>query len=405
MSFIANNPIMAAEATSPPPLPKKGTRGLFPKEDGWYDYDEMGNVTRIATSAELKKISENSELVVEETVNSGVAKSYVLKQGEIVIASIDIPLDMVVSGGAVETYTNDNLPPTVENPGTYIVLTIANSTSDKLYININDLVAINEIADDLVTDDSNKVLSAKQGKILNDTKVDKVDGKDLSANDFTDELKSKLENIDENATEYVHPETHPADMITGLSDVATSGSYNDLTDTPESIYLVDEEGTLYLPEGDYRPAIKGDKGDSVHIRYSEYSDGTDFTTTWSKRQGYLGVYIGQSAPTEKEAYQWVLFREDMKPVSTIPSTLETNTSYNFGEVTELNLSFPTDAIDGDIIYITFTSGETATNLIIDTTNTSDFELIPEVNSGYEICAKFNGVLWILSDFEYTYTTA
>ena len=95
----------------------------------------------------------------------------------------------------------------------------------------------------------------------------------------------------------------------------------------------------------------------------------------------------------------------MKPVSTIPSTLETNTSYNFGEVTELNLSFPTDAVDGDIIYITFTSGGTATNLIIDTTNTSDFELIPEVNSGYEICGKFNGVLWILSDFEYTYTTA
>jgi hypothetical protein len=61
MSFIANNPILAAEATSPPPLPKKGTRGLFPKEDGWYDYDEMGNVTRVATSAELKKISENIE--------------------------------------------------------------------------------------------------------------------------------------------------------------------------------------------------------------------------------------------------------------------------------------------------------------------------------------------------------
>lgn len=86
----------------------------------------------------------------------------------------------------------------------------------------------------------NAPLSAKQGKILNDTKVNKVDGKDLSTNDFTDELKSKLENIDENATEYVHPETHPADMITGLADVAQSGSYNDLTDTPE-IPVVDTQ--------------------------------------------------------------------------------------------------------------------------------------------------------------------
>ena len=31
---------------------------------------------------------------------------------------------------------------------------------------------------------------------------------------------------------YIHPATHPASMITGLSTVATSGSYNDLTDKP-----------------------------------------------------------------------------------------------------------------------------------------------------------------------------
>ena len=33
-------------------------------------------------------------------------------------------------------------------------------------------------------------------------------------------------------TVYTHPDTHPASMITGLADVATSGSYNDLTDKP-----------------------------------------------------------------------------------------------------------------------------------------------------------------------------
>ena len=31
---------------------------------------------------------------------------------------------------------------------------------------------------------------------------------------------------------YTHPDTHPASMITGLSTVATSGSYNDLTNRP-----------------------------------------------------------------------------------------------------------------------------------------------------------------------------
>lgn len=33
-------------------------------------------------------------------------------------------------------------------------------------------------------------------------------------------------------TVYTHPSTHPASMITGLATVATTGSYNDLTDTP-----------------------------------------------------------------------------------------------------------------------------------------------------------------------------
>lgn len=63
-------------------------------------------------------------------------------------------------------------------------------------------------------------------------KVDKVDGKGLSTNDYTTAEKNKLAGIAEGANKYTHPDTHPASMITGLSKVATSGSYNDLTDKP-----------------------------------------------------------------------------------------------------------------------------------------------------------------------------
>ena len=45
-----------------------------------------------------------------------------------------------------------------------------------------------------------------------------------------------LSNVPANAkftdTVYIHPSTHPASMITGLSTVATSGSYNDLSNKP-----------------------------------------------------------------------------------------------------------------------------------------------------------------------------
>lgn len=44
--------------------------------------------------------------------------------------------------------------------------------------------------------------------------------------------KAKLNSIAANANNYTHPSTHPASMITGLAGIATSGSYNDLTDKP-----------------------------------------------------------------------------------------------------------------------------------------------------------------------------
>lgn len=51
--------------------------------------------------------------------------------------------------------------------------------------------------------------------------------------------KSKLDSIANYANNYVHPASHPASMITELAAVATSGSYNDLSDSP-AIPVVDD---------------------------------------------------------------------------------------------------------------------------------------------------------------------
>ena len=51
--------------------------------------------------------------------------------------------------------------------------------------------------------------------------------------------KSKLDSIAASANNYIHPASHPASMITGLAAVATSGSYNDLSDSP-AIPVVDD---------------------------------------------------------------------------------------------------------------------------------------------------------------------
>ena len=48
-------------------------------------------------------------------------------------------------------------------------------------------------------------------------KVDKVSGKGLSTNDFTNVYKNKLDGIEEGANKYIHPDTHLASMIVETS--------------------------------------------------------------------------------------------------------------------------------------------------------------------------------------------
>ena len=77
-------------------------------------------------------------------------------------------------------------------------------SSAKSYADDN-FIKQTSIADNLSTNSSDKVLSAKQGKAVKDTKVDKVTGKGLSSNDYTTVEKNKLATIAEGANKYVHP--------------------------------------------------------------------------------------------------------------------------------------------------------------------------------------------------------
>lgn len=95
-----------------------------------------------------------------------------------------------------------------------------------------------------------------------------------------------------------------------------------------------------------------------------------------------------------------------QPITTLPDILESNKEYIIGGFLDgVFISFPSIANKGDVIYITFYAESTdgLPNLVIDTTNTSDIELIPEQSAGYEIFAKYNGEIWIVDYSEYTRT--
>lgn len=111
--------------------------------------DNIGDITTFTevgatVSAAIKKLAADiktaqgaGEVTVStETTTEGMSKSYTFTQNGKQITVIDIPKDMVVSSG--EVVKN----PAGQAPGTYICLTLANATQDKIYINVAGLVDI-----------------------------------------------------------------------------------------------------------------------------------------------------------------------------------------------------------------------------------------------------------------------
>lgn len=71
-------------------------------------------------------------------------------------------------------------------------------------------------------------------------KVDKVDGKGLSTEDYTTAEKNKLAGIEAGANKYIHPATHPVGMITGLGTAATKNTGTSSGDVP----VIESRGKL-----------------------------------------------------------------------------------------------------------------------------------------------------------------
>ena len=109
----------------------------------------VGTIANLTTTEKSNLVAAINELVkkvaniqatgvvtMTESTPEGYAKAYTIKQGETTVGTINIPKDMVVESGALV------VNPEGEDEGTYIELTLANATNDKIYINVKDLIDI-----------------------------------------------------------------------------------------------------------------------------------------------------------------------------------------------------------------------------------------------------------------------
>lgn len=95
----------------------------------------VGAINEVKSAVDAAKEAD-TVTIDTTTTTEGMAKSYTIKQGKTTVGTIDIPKDMVVKSGTVEK------DPTGQPAGTYLVLTLANTTEDKIYINVGTLVDI-----------------------------------------------------------------------------------------------------------------------------------------------------------------------------------------------------------------------------------------------------------------------
>lgn len=85
------------------------------------------------------KVPKYSLVKDEKAANGDIATYHLTKDGVNEGVAINIPKDLVVSSGSVETFTAGALPEGVTEAGTYIKLTLANNDKP-LYINVSTLI-------------------------------------------------------------------------------------------------------------------------------------------------------------------------------------------------------------------------------------------------------------------------
>lgn len=132
---------------------------------------------------------------------------------------------------AVKTEKNDNGVIKLKYWDSNTSITTISINSDlTVSTESTNLVDVDNIQNTLVSDSTIYPLSAKQGKILDEKKVDKVEGKELSSNDFITVYKNMLDNIEDTINNSLRPATE-----TELGGVKLSSDFS--FNTEGEIYL------------------------------------------------------------------------------------------------------------------------------------------------------------------------
>ena len=182
-------------------------------------------------------------VTITESTPEGFAKVYNIKQTSTGLnATINIPKDMVVSSGKVETYTLSG----IWGPaGTYLVLTLANATSDKVYINVGNLIEY--VTSGSTADDQIQIEIDNEHKVTAILKNSSVTKEQLDTN-LQNELNSKVnaEYVEQNGSKITKILVNGVEQTINEKsvnlDVPTNSEFNTHVNN-SNIHITSEEKT------------------------------------------------------------------------------------------------------------------------------------------------------------------
>lgn len=182
-------------------------------------------------------------VTITESTPEGFAKVYNIKQTSTGLnATINIPKDMVVSSGKVETYT---LSGEWGLAGTYLVLTLANATSDKVYINVGNLIEY--VTSGSTADDQIQIEIDNEHKVTAILKNSSVTKEQLDTN-LQNELNSKVnaEYVEQNGSKITKILVNGVEQTINEKsvnlDVPTNSEFNTHVNN-SNIHITSEEKT------------------------------------------------------------------------------------------------------------------------------------------------------------------
>ena len=217
------------------------------------------------------------------------------------------------------------------------------------------------------------------------TKVDKVTGKALSANDFTTTLKNKLDGVDDSANNYSHPATHSASMLTGALPAIDGSNLTGLDSLPSqagsSGKFLTTDGTdatwstVTIPKLD-SPSITG------VLSIASGGTVTHTVANWSDDVEYVFTPTNCTIGSVNTSGQFVVTHTSGNPSYDIKATTDSLGLDDSVVVTKnilMSMSAPTlsspsdEGTLTDVVY-TITSTDTNDNKIILDIGSSNFNL-------------------------------